>query len=63
MREGHRKPKAETLHLRGKNPEIPICLAWSVRVSAEIPHGVSENRGTLSWGPYNKDPAIQGTFY
>ena len=24
--------------------------------------GVSENRGTLFWGPYNKDPTIEG-FY
>ena len=23
--------------------------------------GVSENRGTLFWGPYNKDPTISGT--
>ena len=23
--------------------------------------GVSENRGTLFWGPYNKDPSILGT--
>ena len=23
--------------------------------------GVSENRGTLFWGPYNKDPTIEGT--
>ena len=22
--------------------------------------GVSENRGTLFWGPYSKDPTIQG---
>ena len=23
--------------------------------------GVSENQGTLFWGPYNKDPTIWGT--
>ena len=23
--------------------------------------GVSENEGTLFWGPYNKDPSIWGT--
>ena len=23
--------------------------------------GVSENRGTLLWGPYNKDPTFLGT--
>ena len=23
--------------------------------------GVSENRGTLFWGPYNNDPTIEGT--
>ena len=23
--------------------------------------GLSENSGTLFWGPYNKDPTVQGT--
>ena len=23
--------------------------------------GVSHNKGTLNWGPYNKDPTIWGT--
>ena len=27
----------------------------------ELNVGVSENSGTLFWGPYNKDPTIQGT--
>ena len=29
--------------------------------SSPVDLGVSENKGTLFWGPYNKDPTIWGT--
>ena len=30
-------------------------------VEAAVDMGVSHNKGTLNWGPYNKDPTIWGT--
>ena len=32
-----------------------------LQVGPSTQMGVSEKRGTLFWGPYNTDPAIQGT--
>ena len=35
---------------------------WVWRLVVPYPYmGVSENRGTLFWSPYNKDPTIWGT--
>ncbi|CAE7812270.1 unnamed protein product [Symbiodinium sp. CCMP2592] len=39
--------------------EAELGKALQVRTAEDL--GVSENRGTLFWGPYNKDPTIQGT--
>ena len=38
-------------------------MQFIFRVISEGQMGVSENRGTLFWGPYNKDPTISGTIY
>ena len=32
---------------------------WSESMKGDL--GVSHNKGTLFWGPYNKDPTIWGT--
>ena len=54
------KVKPETLGLRSSVSGfrlVPQALVFSdVRTEACL--GVSEYRGTLFWGPYNKDPTI-----
>ena len=33
---------------------------WGLKPCVDFYVGVAENRGTLFWGPYNKDPPILG---
>ena len=42
----------------GRSKRVFQCC-WRVRITPCM--GVSENRGTSFWCPYNKDPTIQGT--
>ena len=49
-------PKSET-----PNPDrfIAVCLGVVAILRVEFP----KIRGTVFWGPYNKDPTIKGTIF
>ena len=47
-----------TMWYEGDQPAYKISISSAQQLQGTHEMGVSENRGTFFWGPYNKDPTI-----